>query len=62
MTRPRKILYFSLGFSLKIFKLQAQIVCNEMNMSNDEVQEYQVELLFFPLISNKQMCCCFFPT
>lgn len=26
---------------LKIFKLQAQIVCNEMPMSNDEVQEYQ---------------------
>jgi hypothetical protein len=26
---------------LKIFKLQAQIICNSMQMSNDEVQEYQ---------------------
>ncbi|CAF1020451.1 unnamed protein product [Adineta ricciae] len=26
---------------LRIFKLQAQIVCNDMQMSNDEVQEYQ---------------------
>ncbi|CAF5159360.1 unnamed protein product, partial [Rotaria magnacalcarata] len=26
---------------LRIFKLQAQIICNEMQMTNDEVQEYQ---------------------
>ncbi|CAF4151954.1 unnamed protein product, partial [Adineta steineri] len=26
---------------LKIFKLQAQIICNEMQMSNDDVQTYQ---------------------
>ncbi|CAF3634590.1 unnamed protein product [Rotaria sordida] len=26
---------------LRIFKLQAQIICNDMQMSNDEVQEYQ---------------------
>jgi len=53
-----KILYdFFSGFSLKIFKLQAQIVCNEMNMSNDEVQEYQVELLFFLFRINKCVVC-----
>jgi hypothetical protein len=34
-------------FSLRIFKLQAQIICNEMQMSNDEVQEYQVEYFLF---------------
>jgi aspartate 1-decarboxylase len=32
---------------LKIFKLQAQIICNSMQMSNDEVQEYQVEFIDF---------------
>jgi hypothetical protein len=31
-------------YSLRIFKLQAQIICNEMEMSNDEVQEYQVRI------------------
>ncbi len=30
-------------FRLKIFKLQAQIFCNTMQMTNEEVQEYQVE-------------------
>ncbi|CAF4360841.1 unnamed protein product, partial [Adineta steineri] len=26
---------------LRIFKLQAQIICHDMQMSNDEIQEYQ---------------------
>ena len=39
------------SFRLRIFKLQAQIICNDMEMTNDQVQEYQVEFLFF--ISNE---------
>jgi len=35
----RKSIFY---FRLRIFKLQAQIICNEMHMSNDIVQEYQV--------------------
>jgi hypothetical protein len=37
-------------FRLRIFKLQAQIICNEMPMSNDEVQEYQVEFFLIRII------------
>lgn len=29
-------------FRLKAFKLQATIICNEMKMSNEEIQEYHV--------------------
>ena len=31
------------SFRLKIFKLQAQIIAHEMPMTNEQVQEYQVE-------------------
>ncbi len=38
----RKSIFY---FRLRIFKLQAQIICNEMQMSNDVVQEYQVSFI-----------------
>jgi len=41
---------FGFFFRLRIFKLQAQIICNEMQMTNDEVQEYQVEFFLIKII------------
>ncbi len=41
---------FGFFFRLRIFKLQAQIICNEMQMNNDEVQEYQVEFFLIRII------------
>jgi hypothetical protein len=32
-----------LSFILRIFKLQAQIICNKIEMTNEQVQEYQVD-------------------
>jgi hypothetical protein len=39
---------------LKIFKLQAEIFCHEIEMTNDEIQEYQVSLIIDFILQKKK--------
>ena len=40
--REQSCIIYLIYFRAKIFKLQAQIIAHDMEMSNDEAQEYQV--------------------
>lgn len=47
--RERSSIIYLIYFRAKIFKLQAQIIAHDMEMSNDEAQEYQVSSLMMTI-------------